>query len=126
MVVGLTRPMGEQVPAHLVEPQANGKIFWEDACRSFKTVDFWGGLWGRNQAVTGVGIDTLPDGWRHWRDFEQALERSGKGHFPSDAETLERDGGRYLGFHRLTARRSEAIDFNLYDSGLGIRVGIDS
>jgi len=24
----------------------------------------------RNQVV----VDTLPEGWRHWRDFEKALE----------------------------------------------------
>ena len=46
------------------------------------------------------------------------MERSGLGTFPSDAEALERDGGRYLGFLRLLARREKASGFNLYDPAL--------
>jgi hypothetical protein len=69
--------------------------------------------------------DLMTDGWRHWRDFERALELTGKSTFPSDAEALDRDQGRFLGFHRLIARRNELTDTNLYDTGLGDRVGVD-
>lgn len=126
VVAGFTlQPTGPEPPPHLVEPQANGKVFWEDACRSFKTADFWRELWCRNPAVTDVAVDTQADGWRHWRDFERALELTGKNIFPSDAEALDRDRGRFLGFHRLVARRSGAVEENLYDPALGVRVGID-
>lgn len=126
VVAGFTQqPAGDSPPAHLTEPQANGKVFWEDACRSFKSAAFWRDLWNRNAAVTDVVVDTQPDGWRHWRDFERALERAGKSIFPSDAEALERDQGRFLGFHRLMARRSGVADENLYDPSLGVRVGVD-
>lgn len=68
-----------------------------------------------------------PDHWRHWRDFERALELAGKSTFPSDAEALDQDGGRYLGFVRLLARRNEsATGLNLYEPGLGCRVGVES
>lgn len=124
VVPGLTAPFDSGIPAHLREPQANGKVFWEDECRTFKTATFWRELWAHNASVTEVRADTQPDGWRHWRDFEAALERSGKGLFPSDAEALDRDQGRFIGFHRLVARRSEREAMNLYDSGLGLRVGV--
>jgi SAM-dependent methyltransferase len=125
VVAGLSAPLDQGVPAHLTSPQANGKVFWEDSCRSFKTAAFWRDLWARAAVVTGVEVDTLPDGWRHWRDFELALERAGKSLFPSDAEALDRDAGRSLGFHRLVARRSEAGGENLYDPALGVRFGVD-
>ena len=69
--------------------------------------------------------DVLADGWRHWRDFERALDLSGKQVFPSDAEALERDGGRTIGFVRALARRTGAVGENLYDQAVGLRAGVD-
>jgi cyclopropane fatty-acyl-phospholipid synthase-like methyltransferase len=125
VVPGLTQGIGDRVPSHLLEPLANGKVFWEEECRSFKTAAFWRELWGRNGTVTDVVVDTLADGWRHWRDFELEVERSGKGAFPSDAEALDRDQGRFLGFHRLVARRTDVTGGRHYDPSLGVRAGVD-
>jgi SAM-dependent methyltransferase len=125
VVPGLTAPLGDHAPAHLLEPQANGKVFWEDECASFHTADWWRALWSRSGRVCSVSADTLPDGWRMWRDFERATELSGKGLFPSDAEALERDQGRTMGFVRVTATRSEAPAMNCYDPALGARFGVD-
>jgi cyclopropane fatty-acyl-phospholipid synthase-like methyltransferase len=124
VVPAMMQPI-DDVPEHLVKPQTNGKVFWEDGCRSFKTADWWRDLWGRNSSVTDVQIDTLPDGWRHWRDFEKALEFSGKSVFPSDAETLDSDHGRYIGFVRAIARRTEVSTMNLYDPAIAARIGVD-
>jgi cyclopropane fatty-acyl-phospholipid synthase-like methyltransferase len=125
VVPGVTQPVGAEPPPHLTLPQANGKVFWEDACRTFKTADFWRDHWTLSRAVTAVVVDTQPEGWRHWRDFERALELTGKNTFPSDVEALEHDAGRFLGFHRLAARRTGTVDVNYYDAGLGMRVGLD-
>lgn len=125
VVPGLTRDLGGTVPAHLLEPQSNGARFWEDECWSFHTAGWWADLWGRCGRVADVEADTLTDGWRHWRDFERALELSGKNRFPSCAEALDRDGGAYLGFVRLRARRTEATGLDLYEPGLGARVGAE-
>jgi cyclopropane fatty-acyl-phospholipid synthase-like methyltransferase len=125
VVPALMQSIDGPIPEHLVKPQANGKVFWEDGCWSFKTADWWRALWGRNSSVTEVQIDTLPDGWRHWRDFEKALEIAGKSVFPSDAEALDWDQGRYIGFIRATAKRTEANSMNLYDPAIGARVGVD-
>lgn len=125
VVPGLMRPLTGEIPAHLREPQANGNVFWADECRSFKTAEFWKDLWARDVAVTQVAVEAQVDGWRHWRDFERALELAGKNTFPSDAEAIGRDEGRHLGFLALTARRGKPGELSLYDPGVGVRVGID-
>ncbi len=125
VVPGLTQPIEDEIPAHLREPQANGKPFWADECRCFRTADWWRTQWSRSGLVTGVRAETLPEGWRHWRDFERAIELSGKAIFPSDAEALDRDRGEYLGLVRITARRTEDEGEDLYDPSLGVRFGVD-
>jgi SAM-dependent methyltransferase len=126
VVPGLLQPFpGGEAPEHLTRPQANGKVFWEEGCRSFRTAEFWRDLWGGTSALTDLAVDAQPDGWRHWRDFEQAIERAGKGIFPSEAEALERDAGRTIGFLRLVARRSDKEEYNLYDPSLAVRMGVD-
>ena len=118
VVPGLIRPLeGAPIPAHLLEPQANGKSFWEDACCCFHTPTWWREHWARAGLSVRIG-DTLEDGWRHWRDFELAVEKAGKNLFPSDAEALTRDRGETLGFVRLVATRKPALGPNLYDPAL--------
>ncbi len=116
----------QTIPEHLAQPQSNGKVFWEDDCRSFLTADWWRHHWEQSAMITDVEVDTLADGCRHWCDFERALEASGKGLFPSDAEALEKDGGRFIGFVRARARRCVLSVENLYDPTIGLRFGLDS
>ena len=101
-------------------------MFWESDCRCFKTAEFWQEVWQGCPRVTQADVEVQPDGWRHWLDFERALEATGKNLFPSDAEALEEDRGRFIGLLRLTARRTEVTGENLYDPGLGVLVGVDS
>jgi SAM-dependent methyltransferase len=124
-VPGLMRPIGNRPPSHLTEPQANGKVFWDSTCRSAKTADFWLDLWERCPMVLGTSVQVMPEGWRHCRDFERALEVAGKSIHPSDAEALERDQGQFVGLLRVVARRTETVGECLYDPRLGIREGID-
>ncbi len=124
VVPGLMQPM-DTVPEHLSRPQSNGKAFWEDDCWSFKTADWWREHWSRNGSFSGLQVDTLADGWRHWHDFEQILEATGKSVFPSYAEALARDQGRYIGFVRAVARRTGGLGWNLYDPAIGAAVGVD-
>ncbi|MCU0255981.1 MAG: methyltransferase domain-containing protein [Vicinamibacterales bacterium] len=124
--VGLARPLeGGVPPAHLTRPQSNGKVFWEPGCRCFKTPGWWRELWAGSPMVEGVEVDLMPEGCRHWRDFERAIELSGKGFFPSDAEALEEDADRTLAFVRLVARRTALAAENFYDASLGARLGVD-
>jgi len=125
VVPGLMREI-EEVPDHLLTPQANGKVFWEDECWSFKTAEWWGNLWGRCGRVKNVQTAILSDGWRHWCDFERVLEETGRNLFPSDWQALESDGGRTIGFVRAVAERSDAESTNLYDPGIGLQAGADT
>lgn len=119
VVPGLMQSFDGAVPEHLVQPQANGVAFWEDECRSFLTAQEWRRLWERSGRISLQGADEMPDGWKFWRDFEVALEQSDKNRFPSVAEALDRDQGRYLGFVRLVGIRENMDDFlNLYDPGV--------
>jgi SAM-dependent methyltransferase len=126
VVPGLTSDFGDRVPEHLLEPQSNGKHFWADECWSFRSAEAWHRLWLRSGRVTDVQVDVQPDGWRHWMDFERAVELAGKGQFPSDAEALERDAGRHIGFVRALATRTQAPAENLYEPGLGAKFGVDT
>ena len=118
-VPGLMQEYEGGIPEHLTRKQSHGSDFWEDDCISFKTVEWWHALWERSNRVEVVAADALPDGWKYWRDFEIILEEAGKNKFPSPAEALEWDGGRYIGFVRLVGIRKEGdAPLNLYDSSL--------
>jgi SAM-dependent methyltransferase len=124
-VPGLTQPIDKEVPEHLTRKQANGAPFWQDDCICFHTAEWWRALWERSNRVDMVSADALPNGWKHWKDFEDAIEKAGKNKFPSPAETLEADHGRYIGFVRIVGRRKEGIaPINMYDAGLIARMHI--
>ncbi|MCB2204467.1 methyltransferase domain-containing protein [bacterium] len=125
VAVGLAREI-ETVPPALIEPQSNGKVFWEDSCWCFKPPAFWERSWGRSDKVRNLRVDMLEDGWRHWRDFERALETVGKTIFPSDAEAIDRDAGETLAFVRMLAERTDVEAINYYDPTLGALVGVDT
>ena len=125
VVPGLMQEITE-VPGHLSRPQANGKIFWEDECWSFKTAEWWHKHWSRSGRVSDISVDTLKEGWRHWSGFEKLLEATGKSVFPSDAEALEEDKGSYIGFVRATAKSTGTVGENLYDPAVGMQAGVDN
>jgi cyclopropane fatty-acyl-phospholipid synthase-like methyltransferase len=123
VVPGLMQEINE-VPSHLANPQTNGKIFWEDECWSFKTATWWKEHWSRNRNISINKVDTLKDGWRHWRDSEKAIEAVGSSPFPSEVEALEKDLGGYIGFVRAIAQRTGDAGENLYDSAVGVIHGM--
>jgi ubiquinone/menaquinone biosynthesis C-methylase UbiE len=114
-VPALMQPIEKEIPKHLVEKQSNGHAFWEDECICFHTAQFWRALWERSNRVDVTVADIQPEGWKYWRDFEIALESAGKNRFPSVAEALEEDQGRYIGFVKVVGARKEGITpMNLY------------
>ena len=105
VVPALMQEFDGPVPEHLTRPQANGSVFWTDECWCIQTLDFWRNLWGRTSLVDVELADILPDGWRDWVQLDKAVQAAGVAKFPSEAETVEADTGRYLGFVRMIARR---------------------
>ena len=126
VVPGLAREIGDAPPPHLLEPQSNGTRFWEDECWSFRTAAWWAALWNRCGLVGDVRTALQADGWRHWRDFERAMEAAGASRFPSYAESIDADAGRYIGFVRAVARRTDQVGANYYDANLGALTGHDT
>lgn len=118
-VPGWMQPLGNDPPQHLTRKQSNGHPFWEDDLISFQTAPWWRALWERSNRLDVAVADTLPEGWKYWRDFEIALENAGKNQFPSVAEALDADQGQYVGFVRLVATRKQGPpSLNLYDPAL--------
>ena len=107
VVPALMREFDKGVPEHLTRKQKSGGVFWAEDCWSFHTADWWRNLWDRSALVDVELADTLPDGCNLWLRFERAIDAAGTNRFPSHAEALQADGGRYLGFVRMVARRKE-------------------
>jgi len=105
VVPGLIRDFEGPAPEHLTRRQQSGGVFWGQDCWSFHTAEWWRHLWGRTGLVDVALAETMPDGWRLWLQWAKAIDVAKANRFPSDVETLEADGGRYLGFVRMIARR---------------------
>ncbi len=119
VVPGLMQAFPDNIPEHLTQPQSNGTFFWEDENICFLTPQRWREIWERSNRVDVTVADDLPNGWKHWRDFEIELERAGKNRFPSVAEALDADQGRFLGFDRLVGIvKQGGSSLNLYDPAL--------
>jgi SAM-dependent methyltransferase len=110
VVPGLMRDFRGPVPEHLTRRQKSGGVFWGQDCWCFHSANWWLHLWDRTGLVEVELADTIPEGWRLWLQFERARDALGNRRFPSDVEVLEADGGRYLGFVRMVARRKERSD----------------
>lgn len=106
VVPGLMREFDGPVPEHLTRRQASGGVFWAQECWCFHTAEWWQRLWERTGLVGVEVVEPMADGCRLWLEWDRAINAAGANRFPSDAETLEADGGRYLGFIRLVARRN--------------------
>jgi len=105
VVAGLARDFDGPVPEHLTRPRENGSVFWVDECWCFHTADWWHNHWARTSLVEVEVADVQPDGWKLWLQYENACEEAGTLMFPSEAETLEADAGRYLALVRMVGRK---------------------
>ena len=109
VVPGLVKEFpGGQVPEHLARKQKSGGVFWQWDCASIHTADWWKRLLSQYPFVRLESCEPMQDGGAVWLAWEKALDAwNGKKMFPSDAECLEADGGEYLTFIRMVARRIE-------------------
>jgi SAM-dependent methyltransferase len=107
VVPGLMRDFDGGVPEHLTRRQESGGVFWASDCWCFHTADWWRHHWERTELVEVEAADVLPEGWRLWIQFDRARIATGTNQYPSDEETLEADGGRYIALVRMVSRRKE-------------------
>lgn len=117
VVPGLVREFDE-VPEHLSRPQSHGGSFWDPSeCNSFKTAAWWERHWSRTDLVEIGSAMHREDGGKLWLQWEKARMAAGGGFtgnafktpqgIPNDIEALETDGGRFMTFIRMVARRKE-------------------
>lgn len=95
-----------KVPAHLSRPQANGSVFWDASeCWTLRSSTFWRRHLTEPGLVDLEVLEELDEGWKLWRDWERYRDGGGYSGFPSEAEALETDQGRAIGFVIVVMRR---------------------
>jgi len=106
VVPGFTQEF-ETPPAHFTRARANGGTFWADECWCFHSAAWWQRHWSKLSVIKDVEAEYQPDAVPDWIRYEKACEEAKTLIFPSEAETLEEDGGRYIALVRVTGRRKE-------------------
>ena len=95
---GLVAEFERDPPEHLQPGWA-----WDFA--SFHSPDWWCRHWERIGKFEVERADWLEDGWRYWAHWDRVCEKA-RG-IKGDADMLEIDAGRNLGFVRVVAKRLE-------------------
>jgi len=100
---GLTQEFDGSVPAHL-------RVWWSQDLWALHTAAWLAHHWARTGLVDVDVADTMPDGWRHWLEWQHAVA-------PDNAieiAAIEADAGRYLGYMRAIARRRDHVKLEEY------------
>jgi hypothetical protein len=92
--LGLMQEIEGSVPDHL-------RAWWEPSLCCLHTAAWWRRHWERTGILDVDVADTLPDGWRLWRDWQTVVAPDNA----AEIEALEADRGSYLGYTRLIGRR---------------------
>jgi len=95
---GLMKEFEGSIPDHL-------KQWWTPDLWCLHSADWWRKHWERTGIVSIETADTLPNGWRLWREWHLTIAPDNR----AEIEALEMDEGRYLGYVRVIARRQSAI-----------------
>jgi hypothetical protein len=119
----LMQEIDTEPPEHLTRVRDHGSAFWDPTeCWCFHTLDWWRRHLEHTGLVEIEHAEVVADGWRLWRDWELVRNGGGLTGFPSEAETLEADQGRYIGFVRIIARKRPGLSSRPFDHPLLIRL----
>ena len=91
---GLMREMDGDIPTHLKE-------WWTADMWCLHSAAWWERHWRRKGIVDVETCDTLPDGWRLWRDWVRLVAPDNA----AEIRALEADSGNHLGYVRVVGRR---------------------
>ena len=92
---GLTQEIEGPIPEHL-------QAWWEPGMSCLHSAAWWRRHWERSGIVTVDIADTLPDGWRAWLEWQQAVAPDNV----VEIQAIEADKGTYLGYVRAVCRRN--------------------
>ena len=107
-LAGFLSEINDAVPAHLAE-------WWAAEMQySLHSAGWWRRHWERTGILDVAVADTLPDGWRFWRDWLKVLVPANE----KEIRALEADAGRHFGYVRVVGRRRPAAQ--LFDPLLSV------
>ena len=95
---GLVREIEGAVPEHL-------RGWWTHDLWSLHSAAWWRRHWERTGIMDIELADTLPEGWRIWRDWQLVIAPDNV----AEIQALEADRGSYLGYVRLIGRRRAGV-----------------
>lgn len=91
---GLVQEFEGDVPEHLRE-------WWEPPMWSLHAPAWWRCHWERTGIVNVERADTMPDGWQSWLAWHRTIAPDNH----VEIAAIAADGGRYMGYGRVVARR---------------------
>jgi SAM-dependent methyltransferase len=94
-LAGFLSEIDEVVPPHLASWWAAEMPY------CLHSSSWWRRHWERSGILDGVTADTLPDGWRFWRDWLKLVSPTNE----TEISALEADAGRHFGYVRAVGRR---------------------
>jgi SAM-dependent methyltransferase len=95
---GLMQELDGSLPEHL-------RKWWSPDLWCLHSAEWWRRHWGRTGIVDVTVADTMPDGWKRWLDWHSVVA-------PDNAveiQAIEEDAGRYIGYVRVVARRTDMV-----------------
>jgi cyclopropane fatty-acyl-phospholipid synthase-like methyltransferase len=110
-VPGVREELAGDAPEHLAPEHL--RPYWEWEFCSFHTPLWWRRHWQKTGLVRVEVADELEDGWRLWREWNEARIESGELGDPAqregvarETEMLRLDAGRTFGFTRAVAQKT--------------------
>jgi SAM-dependent methyltransferase len=94
-LAGFMSEINTQAPAHLADWWAAEMPY------CLHSAEWWRRHWERSGILDIEVADTLPDGWRFWRDWLKLIAPANE----TEIRALETDAGRYFGYVRAVGRR---------------------
>jgi SAM-dependent methyltransferase len=91
---GLVREIEGPLPEHL-------RQWWTQDLWSFHSPSWWRQHWERTGIMEIDVADIMPEGWQRWLDWHRVIAPDNE----LEINTLQSDGGDYLGYVRLVGRR---------------------
>lgn len=96
---GLMQELESTVPGHL-------RQWWSADLWCLHSAAWWQQHWQRTGILKIEVADTLPDGWRLWLQWHEAIAPDNK----VEIETLQADRGHYLGYVRAIGRKQHNVE----------------
>lgn len=97
VVPGLVTEL-EELPAHLAP-------YWDPACWSFHSPEWWRRHWQRSGLVEVERADLVPEGWTEWLLWLEVCQELGAETDEIEIRMVREDAGRNLGFSVVVARK---------------------